>query len=143
MKKVIFLLNLFLLLSCSGPSAEEQIQHLNGYWEIHTAELPEGITKEFRVNQLVDYIQVDEKEGFRTKVRPQFDGSFENSEVRENFEIKIENDSINLYYTTPYSKWKETIISSEEDQLKILNPKGIIYTYNRFTPYSQKDGEEN
>lgn len=144
MKNVFFIL-LFgiLLLSCNRQTSEEKIEHLTGYWEIQQAELPEGITKEFKYSELVDYIQVDSTSGFRKKVRPQLDGSFISSEDVEIFDIKVENDSINLYYTTPYAEWKETLISSEENKLLILNPDGIIYTYKRFTPYSDNYGEEN
>ena len=140
MKKVIFLLFFGILFGCQTP--EEKIENLNGYWEIQKAELPEGITKEFPFSQLVDYIQVEGKKGFRKKVQPQFDGRFFSSEDHENFTVKVENDSINLYYSTPYDEWKETLLSSEENELRILNPRGIIYTYKRFTPFTNY-GEEN
>ncbi|NJW51610.1 lipocalin family protein [Salinimicrobium oceani] len=144
MKKAFFLL-LFsvFIFGCNTVTSEEKIENLNGYWEITKAELPEGITKEFRFSELVDYIKIDSTAGFRKKVRPQLDGSFISSEDEEFFKIKVENDSINLYYSTPYAKWKETVISSEENELMILNPQGIIYTYKRFTPYSGNYGEEN
>jgi hypothetical protein len=132
-----------LLLSCNTQTPEEKIENLTGYWEIKQADLPEGISKEFKFSEVVDYIQVDSLSGFRKKVRPQLDGSFISSDDVEIFDIKVENDSINLYYSTPYAEWKETVISSEEDELMILNPKGIIYTYKRFTPYSGNYGEEN
>jgi hypothetical protein len=143
-KKAFFLL-LFpvFIFGCNRATSEEKIENLNGYWEITKAELPEGITKEFRFSELVDYISVDSTAGFRKKVRPQLDGSFISSEDEEFFKVKVENDSINLYYSTPYAKWKETVISSEENELMILNPQGIIYTYKRFTPYSGNYGEEN
>ncbi|WP_029037021.1 hypothetical protein [Salinimicrobium xinjiangense] len=144
MKKIVLLFIFgMLLLSCNTQSPEEQTENLNGYWEIKQADLPEGISKEFRFSELVDYIKVDSSAGFRTKVRPQLDGSFISSDDVEIFNIKVENDSINLYYSTPYAEWKETIISSEEDELVILNSDGIIYTYKRFTPYSGNYGEEN
>ena len=144
MKKDIFILVFVsLLTSCSNNDREEQIQHLNGYWEIKQADLPEGISKEFRFSEWVDYIEVDSMEGFRKKVKPQIDGSFITTEDAEKFEVKVENDSINLYYSTPYANWKETVLSSEEDELVVLNRDGIIYTYKRFTPYSGNYGEEN
>ncbi|MFD0976078.1 lipocalin family protein [Salinimicrobium gaetbulicola] len=132
-----------ILLGCDTRSPEEKIENLNGYWEIKLAELPEGIKKEFRFSEMVDYIQVEENEGFRKKVRPQLGGTFITSEDRENFTVKVENDSINLYYTTPFNSWKETLLSSEENEIKILNQLGIIYTYKRFTPYSTDYGQED
>jgi len=143
-KKVIFLLVFATaFVGCNTTSHEEKIKNLNGYWEITKAELPEGITKEFRFSELVDFIKAEESSGFRKKVRPQLNGSFISSDDEEIFKIKVENDSINLYYSTPYAEWKETVISSEENELMILNPDGIIYTYKRFTPYSGNYGEEN
>lgn len=141
MKKGIFLLCSFLLIACK-PSTDEAISNLNGYWQIESAELPEGITKNYNFSALVDFIEVKENKGIRKKVQPQLGGRFISSEDAEVFEIKVENDSINLYYTTPYDAWKETVISSEEDELIILNPNGIIYTYKRFTPFTDY-GEEN
>lgn len=144
MKKIFFsVVAVLTLFSCDTRSPQEKIENLNGYWEIKKADLPEGIAKEFRFSELVDYIQVIEKEGFRKKVRPQLGGTFITSEDRENFRVKFENDSINLYYTTPYNSWKETVISSTEDELRILNSSGIIYTYKRFTPYSTNYGQED
>lgn len=144
MRKMFFLICTTLLLwSCDFQDPEEKITNLNGYWEIHKAELPQGVAKEFRFSELVDYIQVSDREGFRKKVRPQLGGTFITSEDQENFSVRVENDSINLYYSTPYNSWKETLLSSSEEELKILNPEGIIYTYKRFTPYSSDYGQEN
>ncbi|MGB7843596.1 MAG: hypothetical protein WBL21_12440 [Salinimicrobium sp.] len=142
MKKLFFYILLSSIFFGCSPSPEEQVANLNGYWQIETAELPEGITKEFRFSEMVDYIEVDGKEGVRAKVRPQLGGKFLTSETKENFSIKVENDSVNLYYTTPFNSWKETMLPSEEDELKVLNQKGIIYTYKRFTPYSSDYGQE-
>jgi hypothetical protein len=132
-----------MFLSCDRDSTQEEIENLNGYWEITKAELPEGIIKEFKFSELEDYMKVDSSAGFRKKVRPQLDGSFIASEDVEIFDVKLENDSINLYYSTPYANWKETLISSEENELMILNQDGIIYTYKRFTPYSGNYGQED
>ena len=142
MKKVIFILFLATAFSCSD-SPQEQVDNLSGYWEIQEARLPEGITKEFRFSELVDHIKVDSLSGVRRKVRPQLDGSFIVSDDVEKFVVKLEDDSINLYYSTPYANWKETIISSKENELVVLNEDGIIYTYKRFTPYSGNYGQED
>lgn len=131
-----------LLVGCNKTSVEEKIENLNGYWEIKTAELPEGITKKYTMSPVVDYIEIDGQKGFRQKMKPQFDGSFLTSGDKEIVEVKVENDSINLYYKTPFISYKESLISSEEDEIKILDEDGTIYTYTRFTPYSFEDGEE-
>lgn len=122
-------------ISCNLTTSEEKIENLNGYWEIKSAERPEGTTKEYKISPVVDFIKIENKKGFRKKVKPKLSGGFIASEDKESLTIRIENDSINLYYTTPFDSWKETLVSSEENEIKILNPHGIIYTYKRFTPY--------
>lgn len=143
MKKLLpFLVLSLVFSSCNTASPEEKIENLNGYWEIESAELPDGSSKEFPFSPMVDYIVVENNEGFRKKMQPQFDGSFITSEDLELLSIKVENDSINLYYETPFTSWKETLISSDEEKITLKNQHGLIYTYKRFTPYSLDDEEE-
>lgn len=142
MKKLMLLFIFgFLLTGCNQKSDAEKIKNLNGYWEIKRAERPEGMIKEYPMSAYVDYFEIEDMQGFRMKVKPKLTGGFYITGDKELFNVKIENDSINLYYSTPYDSWKETLISSEENEIKMLNPHGIIYTYKRFTPYLS-DGEE-
>lgn len=124
-----------LVTSCSGGSDQEKIENLNGYWEIKRVEKESQQPREYSFNQVVDYIEVKNNEGVRRKVRPQFDGTFLAGEDEEEFLVKVEGDSINLYYKTPFSTWKETLVSSKEDEIEIENQYGIRYTYKRFDPY--------
>lgn len=140
---LIFLVSC-LTIGCNRTTPEEKIQNLNGYWEIKSVEPTEGNPTEFRFNEMIDFISVEDTTGYRTKVRPQLDGSFITTENSEVLTVKIENDSINLYYETPYDSWKETLLSSEEDKIKLLNRNGTVYTYQRFSPYLIEDyGTEN
>lgn len=143
MKKAILILFLAVFAACNTETSQKDIDNLNGYWEIQQADLPEGISKQFTFSEWVDYIEINDSTGVRTKVRPQLDGSFIASEDAEKFTVKVENDSLNLYYKTPYAQWKETVLSSEEDKFETINKDGIIYTYTRFTPYPDNYGEEN
>ncbi len=145
MKKLFFLLFLFIFsVSCDTKTSEEKIENLNGYWEIKSVIREDENPTEYKFSEMIDYIEIEEGEGFRTKVKPQLDGSFKSTENSEELTVKIENDSINLYYTTPYDSWKETLLSSEDDEIKLLNQYGTVYTYKRFSPYLTEDyGEEN
>lgn len=140
----VLLIFTLILSSCNSNTTEEKIDNLNGYWEIKRVEKEAENPREYSFNQMIDYIQIDDQQGVRRKVRPQFDGSFIVSEDEELFSIKVQNDSINLYYKTPFSSWKETLVSSSQDEIEILNQYGIRYTYQRFTPYlSDYDHEED
>lgn len=135
MKKIAIILVLsFLFTSCSKNN-EAFIEHVNGYWEIESVTFANGMTKEYTTNQSIDYISVnDSLKGFRKKLSPIFGGKYETSKHTESVELKIENDSLNVYYSTKYANWKETIIMANESQLQIVNQNNNLYLYKRFTP---------
>lgn len=128
------LLSLFFLSSCSRNPAMS-ISHIDGYWEIESVTLSNGSKRDYNINQTIDYISInDSLIGFRKKLKPLFDGSFETSNDVERLHLKIENDSLNVYYETPYSTWKETILLASKQQLKVVNQNNDVYLYKRFTP---------
>jgi hypothetical protein len=126
---------LLVLISCGKQDPSTQIERLAGYWEIESVAMPDGETKEFSMSMIVDFIEVSENKGVRTKVSPQLDGSFLNNGVAEKFDITIENDSLRLYYTTPFDSWKETVLIATDSVLKVLNRDNKIYTYSKFKKF--------
>lgn len=141
-KKILFFLFGIVLLGCQQNNPEEHLEHLTGYWEIDRVEFSEDSVINYKVNATVDYMEFDGEEGFRKKVKPQFDGSFKTSEDVEEITAKIENDSLRLFYKTPFDEWMETVISAEEDKFSVLNRDGKIYYYTKFTSLLDEDEEE-
>lgn len=138
MKKIVFILIIALSISCS-KNPKNLIEHIDGYWEIESVTLPDGTKKEYKINQTIDYISVnDSLIGFRKKMKPRFDGKYETSKNTEILQLKIENDSLNLHYSTKFSKWKETVLMANKNQLKIVNQNNTMYFYKRFTPINVK-----
>ncbi|WP_026449770.1 lipocalin family protein [Aequorivita capsosiphonis] len=133
-KITILLLTVFFI-ACEKPNPEEQKQILNGYWEIETVKMPSGKKKDFRANTIVDYIEVKGDSGIRTKVSPKLDGSFRTNGVSENFTLKIEADSLRMYYKTPFDEWKETVIEAKDSTLVVKNRDNKIYTYSTFEKF--------
>lgn len=135
--KYLLLILPFLLLNSCARNPETYIEHLEGYWEIKEVTLADGSKKEYTYNDTIDYIEVtDSSNGFRMKLKPAFDGTFETSKDSEQFTIKIENDSLNLYYKTPFDSWKETVLLATEDQLKVINKNKAVFLYKKFIPIS-------
>jgi len=133
-KYLLYILGILFLNSCSN-NPETFVEHLEGYWEIEEVTLADGSKKSYTYNDTVDYIEIsDSLAGFRIKVKPLFDGSFETSKDSEQFTIKIENDSLNLYYKTPFDTWKETVLLATEDQIKVINKNKAVFLYKRFIP---------
>ncbi len=130
--KISTLLLTLLIVSCEHPNPEEQKQHLNGYWEIKKVETPQGGKKEFTLNTVVDYIEMNNDTGSRTKVSPKYDGTYITNGVSEEFNLKIEEDSLRMYYKTPFDEWKETVIKAKDSILIVKNKDNKIYTYSKF-----------
>jgi len=133
----VFICVLFLIcIGCSTPNPIETKKHLSGYWIIQSVEMSDGAMKEFSFNPIIDFIEVTDTSGIRTKVEPQLDGSYKNNGAVEKFTLKIENDSLNLYYQTPFDNWKETVLIATDSLLEIKNRDAKIYSYKRFVSFN-------
>ena len=58
MKKYIGLICICIM-SCS-ENPETYIEHINGYWEIEEVILSDGTKKEYKFNETIDYIEVND-----------------------------------------------------------------------------------
>lgn len=128
--RFLFLLPI-LLIACAQPNPEAQKQYLEGYWEIKEVQF-NNKKKDFDINLMVDHIAVEGDVGKRAKVVPQLDGSYSTNEVSESFTLKIENDSLRMYYTTPFDQWQETVIKADDSTLVIKNRDDKLYTYKKY-----------
>lgn len=144
MKYNLFLAVTFLLFSCQSEVKKENLTQLNGYWEIKEVEFNNGETKEYKVNETIDFIELKSEKpgqplvGFRQKVMPQFDGTFKTNGIKENLKVFEVDKTFYLECKTDYGKWNEEIISIEDSTLVLKNKQDIIYTYKKFKPFSLK-----
>ena len=135
MKKFVLPLLCTLFLSC-GQDPNDQKTHLAGYWVIEKAEMPDGTEKLFQLSTTIDFIEVTGDSGVRKKVQPKIDGSFLTNDAAEKFNLKVENDSLHMYYETPFDSWKETVLQARDSVLVVLNRDGKIYSYRKFAGFS-------
>jgi len=140
MRKLFYFITLYLFFGCSTKIDEQDIKQLNGYWEIEKVTFADGVTKEFNVNPAIDYIELKGLEGFRKKVYPKFDGTFETTDDAEYFIIAKVDDKIEIRYkpsitldTRMFSR-AETLIQLSDSQFSVINSDTITYTYKRFQP---------
>ncbi|WP_241507249.1 lipocalin-like domain-containing protein [Aquimarina sediminis] len=132
MHKTLFFLILISIISCTKTDPKNYIEYLDGYWEIKRVVMLDGSEKEYKFNMIIDFLEINDSTGIRKKVKPKFDGNYTITNNSEAFTLKIENDSLRLYYKTPLTAWKETIISAKENQLVIKNETGNVYFYQRY-----------
>jgi hypothetical protein len=123
---------MFLFAGCATQVTEQELPMLNGYWEIAKVDFPDGSLKEYTVSSSIDFIHLDGRKGYRKKVQPKFDGTFETSNDAEIFEIGGTKGIYEITYSTGFSTWKEDLISLSATQFSVKNKEGITYTYKRF-----------
>jgi len=87
MKHLLYFSLIFIFLGCSNSVSKEDLQNLNGYWEIEKVVFPNGETKDFKVSTTIDYIETEMSKGFRKKMQPKFDGTYTTSNDAELFTI--------------------------------------------------------
>lgn len=133
MKKFIWLICI-VVMGCSD-NVESYLEDLNGYWEIEEVTLSDGKKKTYKFNETIDYIRInDSLKGFRKKLKPGINDTYFTSDDAESITIKIEDNNLNMYYSTPYSKWKETVLEASPDKLKVINENNNVYLYKRYVP---------
>ncbi|QLC67865.1 lipocalin family protein [Flavobacterium sp. LPB0248] len=143
--KNIFVIMVFSLLfaSCKQEIKPADIAKLNGYWEIEKVVFDKGEEKEYKMNETFDFFQIKNNKGIRTKVMPQFDGTFLTTDTFENVSVRFAGEQVFLDYKTKYAKWSEEIISLSDDKLVVKNPQKIEYHYKKTGPVNLlNDGEK-
>nr|WP_297783528.1 hypothetical protein [uncultured Allomuricauda sp.] len=135
MTRILSLLLILLFWSCSdSPVKEKDLHYLNGYWEISEVEFPDGSIKQYGMNPSIDFIQLKEGKGYRKKMKPQFDGTYDTSKDVEGFTVSKVNETIILQYATALSNWEEKLIQMDSLTFSVINEEGVTYRYKRFEP---------
>ena len=77
MKKINFVIITLFGLIFYSCDEKKNLQYMNGYWEINSVMIEGKEIKNYPFSGTVDYFILDENKGFRKKVKPKIDGSFE------------------------------------------------------------------
>jgi len=135
MRKFKYLVIALVLVSCHSNIKKEDLSKLNGYWEIKKVTMENGETKDYKVNETIDYFELNNNIGFRQKVMPQFDGKFKTNDLRESIKVFEKDHSYFIQSQTDYGKWNEEILTLEDSTLVLKNQQNLIYTYRKFKPF--------
>lgn len=143
MKKFVALTVLFLcFVSCTQKISNDDIQKMNGYWEIEKVVFPEGQAKDFPINMTYDYIELKNDKGFRRKGAPRFDGKLEGNDVLEEMEITFKDDKAFVNYSTEFAKWTEELKEITDEKMVLVNSENKEYHYKRTAPLNFIDDGE-
>ncbi|EAR01007.1 hypothetical protein [Maribacter sp. HTCC2170] len=134
MKKVVSLVLLLLIMACKNEVSQDKLILLNGYWEIEKVVMANGQTKEYNINTTIDYIELNDLSGFRKKVYPKLDGTYDTTDDAEHFTIVAQKGAFEIRYQTDLSKWIELLKSLDKNSFSVINSENITYHYKRFEP---------
>lgn len=122
-------------LSCK--QAVEDIRLLHGYWEIEKVVFKNGDSKAFPVNETLEHFVLDDDMvGYRAKVKPLLDGTFEAVSDGEMIQVSKDGDTWLIHYQTSFSSWTESIEKLDQTHLELRNEDHKIYRYKRYNPES-------
>ena len=111
------------------------IPFIEGYWEIVSVSKDQKKVKEFKMSGSIDYFKVNsDVSGYRKKVTPRFDGTFEMSQHESKFTISIRDNRLWIDYANNEVTYSEEIIRANSTHLIISNSDGFIYTYKPYEP---------
>ena len=132
MRNSILIFTLLLFTACSKSIAETDLVHINGYWEIEKVILPDGETKDYKINENLDYFFIKKQFGFRKKVLPQLDGTYLTNDVEETVKVSFEKGDCLLNYKTDFASWQEEVVdlTAEKLVLKSLS-NNLVYHYKK------------
>lgn len=139
MQKWLTLLLFICFHACSERISESDLNYINGYWEIQEVKFPNGKTKEYDINMTIDYFEFDKMQGFRKKMQPKFDGTFNTSSDAEAFQISEKDGSFWMHYKNDLSIWEEQIIEINKTNMVVKNKEGLSYHYKRFKTINIKE----
>lgn len=131
MKKILIAL-ILLMIGCSKNQPINNIESLNGYWEIEKVVLADGTEKKYNFNQNIDFFKLKDSIGIRKKLQPRLDGSFITTAHTERFTIETNNNQVLLLYKNDINTWRETIISISTATMIIMNEEKNRYFYKRY-----------
>lgn len=139
----ISILFLFTIFGCTSSVSEENLDLLNGYWEIEEVIFPDGRTKDYNVNTSIDFILVKDKKGYRKKVQPKLNGTYDTSNDADPFVILERDGLFTISYNSEnndglLAQRSEELINISENKFSVRNTDGLIYIYKRFEPINIK-----
>ena len=98
--------------------------------------MQDGSSRTYGPASVIDYIVLKENKGYKKKVQPRIDGTYQVSKDQEPLEIHSSDSGFSIVYQNQLSSWQDRLVSLDSTQYSIINEDGITYTYIRYQPIS-------
>lgn len=143
MRKYIFGLILIGIISCQDKKEIGNIEHLNGYWQIEKAEIPDIVVKNYKGGLKLNYIEVGpDSSGIRKKVKLSMMDKLKTTPNQEEIKLLEKEGELVISCKTPYSEWTESILHLSRDSLVVQNQDDKKYYYSRYEIAKDETGTQ-
>ncbi len=133
---------LITIISCTSVEKED-LQKLNGYWEITKVFQSDGSEIDFGINTIYDFYEIDANlKGIYKKATPQLDGTFIVDDYQEEIEIIEDKDEFKIKYYSEFGDREIQIIELLENKLILKNSDDKTYYYKKAEPINLLQNEE-
>ena len=133
MKKINFVIIILYGLFFYSCNESKNLQYLNGYWEISSVSIEGKEVKNYPFSGTIDYFILDENNGYRKKVKPKIDGSFDITMHEIEFIIEMKKNDIYLVYGKG-KNFVESLVKLDSTKMILKDVDGLLYEYKRFFP---------
>ena len=133
MKKINFVIIILYGLFFYSCNESKNLQYLNGYWEISSVSIEGKEVKNYPFSGTIDYFILDENNGYRKKVKPKIDGSFDITMHEIEFIIEMKKNDIYLVYGKG-KNFVESLVKLDSTKMILKNIDGFFYEYKKFYP---------
>ncbi|MES2811615.1 MAG: lipocalin family protein [Bacteroidota bacterium] len=131
MKRIGFLLIAFVVFSCSEKVDINQIEKINGYWQITKVETTDGEKKEYKINENYEYFELKNKVGFHKKVRWQPMGTFLVDDLQEKMVATPKDTKVELKFSSKFGKHTEVVNQLSDSLLVLESENGSEFYYKK------------
>lgn len=127
----------FILISCTDKVTQQDLQQLNGYWDIDKVESADKEVTEYRANSTIDYYFLNDKnEGYRKKTTLDFSGTYKTNNIKDRIIIEDKNGTFIIKTTTSLDHWEDIIVSLTSEKLVLKSKNGILFYYNKHEKFN-------
>ena len=131
MKKYVIIFVTFVLSSCAEKVDPNQLNLINGYWQITKAVNANGDKKEYKINEIYDYFEIKNKVGLHKKVTWQPTGVFLVNDAQDAVTVTIAGEKVYLNFATAFGKHKEELTSLSDKEMILLSDVDTKFYYEK------------
>jgi len=127
----------FILISCTDKVTQQDLQQLNGYWDIEKVESIDKKITEYKANTTIDYYFINNNnEGYRKKTTLDFSGTYKTNNIKDKITIENKNGYFVIKTITSLDEWEDIIVNLTSEKLVLKNEKGVLFYYNKHEKFN-------